>query len=359
MAQTANYNLEKPNTANNVDEEFYQFQETLDLLDSILAALQTAVNGKSAVGHTHAIADVLDLAAQLAAKMPASQTFKLDDLTDVSGADGAPDNYVLVKSALGWIPSSALAALGTHGHLISEITGLVAALAGKSDVGHTHAIADTTGLQTALDAKAPLDLSGLTAKTAPVDADLVGLGDSAASFGFKKLTFANLKAWILSFAGINLASAVTTTSGTSVDFTGIPSNAKRITLNLYGISTNGSSDIVVQMGTSSGVEAFGYAGTVSRVGTAAVASIGATGANFATIANNLAAASAYFGKVVFERVSGNLWTIVSHISTGNDNQTNTSVFAKTTASALDRVRLTTAGGANTFDTGTAAISWET
>jgi hypothetical protein len=50
-----------------------------------------------------------------------------------------------------------------------------------------------------LDLKAPLDISGLTAKATPVDADLVGIGDSAASFSFKKLTFANLKAWVQSW----------------------------------------------------------------------------------------------------------------------------------------------------------------
>ena len=159
MAQTAIYNFQKPSGDKNVDEEFYQLQETLDLLDSILAALQTAVDAKSAVGHTHAIAAVLDLAAQLAAKMPASTTFKLDDLTDVSGAAGAPDNYVLVKSALGWIPSSALAALGTHGHLISEITGLVAALADKADVAATYT---KTEVDTALGLKAPLANPALT-----------------------------------------------------------------------------------------------------------------------------------------------------------------------------------------------------
>lgn len=181
MAQTAIYGFQKPSTANNVDEEFYQLQETLDLLDSILAALQTAVNGKSATGHTHAISDVINLASELAAKMPASTTFKLDDLTDVSGADGAPNNYVLVKSALGWLPSSALAALGTHGHLISEITGLVAALAdkadaaattsalaGKADASHTHTIANVTDLQTKLDAAAPVGALGSFARnTAP------------------------------------------------------------------------------------------------------------------------------------------------------------------------------------------------
>lgn len=35
-----------------------------------------------------------------------------------------------------------------------------------------------------------------TSKTTPVDADELGLSDSAASWGLKKLTFANLKAWI-------------------------------------------------------------------------------------------------------------------------------------------------------------------
>lgn len=137
MAQTANFNLEKPDITRDVDEELYQLQETLDLLDTILKTLQDAVNSKAASTHTHTISQVIGLAAELAAKMPANQTFKLDDLTDVDGADGAPNGYVLVKTALGWIPSSALAALGPHGHLISEITGLVDALAGKADAGAT------------------------------------------------------------------------------------------------------------------------------------------------------------------------------------------------------------------------------
>ncbi len=157
MAQTANFNLEKPDITRDVDEEFYQLQETLDLLDTILKTLQDAVNSKAASTHTHTISQVIGLAAELAAKMPASQTFKLDDLTDVDGADGAPNGYVLVKTALGWLPSSALAALGPHGHLISEITGLVDALSGKANVGHSHAIADVTGLSGALDNRVRFD----------------------------------------------------------------------------------------------------------------------------------------------------------------------------------------------------------
>lgn len=133
MTTTTHFNLPKPVDTADVDEEFYRLQQAWDLLDSILKSLQDAVNAKAAASHNHAIADVIDLSAQLAAKMPASATFSLDSLTDVEGAAGAPVGYVLAKSALGWLPSSALAALGPHGHLISEITGLVDALALKAN----------------------------------------------------------------------------------------------------------------------------------------------------------------------------------------------------------------------------------
>ena len=36
--------------------------------------------------------------------------------------------------------------VGPHGHEIADVTGLSAALLGKTDVGHGHAVADVTGL---------------------------------------------------------------------------------------------------------------------------------------------------------------------------------------------------------------------
>lgn len=66
------------------------------------------------------------------------------------------------------------------------------------------AISTVTGLQTALDdISDDIDTNSLTAKTTPVDADVIRLADSAASFGFKKLTFANLKAWIKSWLPVS------------------------------------------------------------------------------------------------------------------------------------------------------------
>lgn len=51
-----------------------------------------------------------------------------------------------------------------------------------------------------------------------------------------------------STAGITLGTPVASTSSTSIDFTGIPATAKRITINFNGVSTNGSSVVMLQLG---------------------------------------------------------------------------------------------------------------
>ena len=56
---------------------------------------------------------------------------------------------------------------------------------------------------------------------------------------------------------INAGTAVASTSGTAITFTGIPSTAKRITVMFNGVSTNGSSDLLLQIGSGS-VTTTGY-----------------------------------------------------------------------------------------------------
>jgi hypothetical protein len=129
MANTEHLGLSKPDPSANVDEEFIRLQQTLDQLDAIIYALQQVAAGKAAADHNHQIAAIQGLAEALAAKMNADRTFSLDDLSDVDGATAAAVNYVLVKSALGpWVPSSAIAALGVHGHSIAQVAELQQAL---------------------------------------------------------------------------------------------------------------------------------------------------------------------------------------------------------------------------------------
>jgi len=54
--------------------------------------------------------------------------------------------------------------------------------------------------------------------------------------------------------------AVASTSGTSISFSSIPSWVKKVTIMLSGISTNGASNLAVQIGPVAGVETTGYSG---------------------------------------------------------------------------------------------------
>jgi hypothetical protein len=155
---------------------------------------------------------------------------------------------------------------------------------------------------------------------------------------------------------ITQATAVTA-SGTSVDFTSIPSWVKRITVMFSGVSTNGSSNLLMQIGDGS-VVTTGY---LSGASTFNDINAGST-AGFLLGAGNLVAASAISGSVVLTNISTSAW-----VSSGNVNNTtntpangasNLSGGNKTLSGTLDRVRITTVNGTDTFDAGTINILYE-
>lgn len=148
--------------------------------------------------------------------------------------------------------------------------------------------------------------------------------------------------------------AQATTSGTFVDFTGIPSWAKKITVMLNGVSGSGTSSFRIQLGTSGGVENTGYGGsnTSSTTTTHSTAAWAGAGADLGAVN---AAANQYSGNVTMCLVSGNTWTI-----SGSVGGSNASYFwhlggAKTLSGTLDRIRLTTVNGTDTFDAGSVNI----
>jgi hypothetical protein len=147
-------------------------------------------------------------------------------------------------------------------------------------------------------------------------------------------------------------------SGTSVDFTGIPATAKRITVMLSGVSTSGTSNPLIQLGDSGGIETTGYlsqgivSGATNIVASASFTSgFGINGAN----AGNL-----MYGHMVFTLSGANLW-IGSHVIGINSTGTIycfTGGGSKTLSDTLDRIRITTVNGTDTFDAGTINIMWE-
>lgn len=150
--------------------------------------------------------------------------------------------------------------------------------------------------------------------------------------------------------------AVASTSGTSIDFTAIPSWVKRITIGLNGVSTNGSSILQVQIGSSSGgLETTGYASQASTFNNTP-GGVGFT-SGFALTAIE-ASTYVWSGVVQLVNVSGNIWVTSGTLMTNTANSTTLFAGNKTISSVLDRVRITTVNGIDTFDAGSINILYE-
>ncbi|MBN9053314.1 MAG: hypothetical protein J0H80_05945 [Rhizobiales bacterium] len=146
MDATPNFAIPIPKEGNSVADEFYRLMVAMGVVDEVLKAILDNANGRAPLVHTQAMSTIIGLVEALAGKMPAGRVFKLDDLIDVEGADGAPAGYIVVKNGAGmWVPSSASAALGPHGHLMSEITGLGPALAARPERSEVEAALDEFG----------------------------------------------------------------------------------------------------------------------------------------------------------------------------------------------------------------------
>jgi hypothetical protein len=152
-----------------------------------------------------------------------------------------------------------------------------------------------------------------------------------------------------------LNKAVASTSGTSIDFTSIPSWVKRVTVMFNAVSTNGTSAMVIQLGNGS-VVTTGYNGIGGGITTA-----GAVGAATATsyfyASPNISAATAVYGSAVFSLLGSNTWTYQGLIFSQGVT-TAFSAGALVLSSALDRVRITMANGTDTFDAGSINLLWE-
>lgn len=144
------------------------------------------------------------------------------------------------------------------------------------------------------------------------------------------------------------------TSGTEIDFTGIPSWAKKITLSYAGVSTDSTTALVARLGDSGGFETTGYDSNVT---------VGQSGSNSSTVnattylhlSWGAAASRTHLGVSTFVLLdsSTNTW-----IQSGIDADTaaSTAIMATTAGSkslsgTLTQLRISTLAGSETFDAG--------
>ena len=154
---------------------------------------------------------------------------------------------------------------------------------------------------------------------------------------------------------ITQGTAVASTSGTSIDFTGLPAWVKKITVMFNGVSTNGSSIVQVQLGSGSVITS-GYSGSSTGLGVGTTSNLYTSG--LALFTNNESASAVRVGQAVLTLVSGNIWTMSANISLTNIATTCLSSSAVTLSGTLDRVRITTVNGTDTFDAGSINILYE-
>jgi hypothetical protein len=157
--------------------------------------------------------------------------------------------------------------------------------------------------------------------------------------------------------GVAGGTNIATTSGTAIDVTSIPAYAKKITINFGGVSTNGTSLMIVQLGDSGGIETSGYLGTTSGITNAVISNQHSTGFIVHTAAD---AAATIHGTVELSRedVTSNTWAASITTSLSNTAYTSVGGGSKALSATLDRVRITTVGGTNTFDAGSLNVTYE-
>ena len=156
---------------------------------------------------------------------------------------------------------------------------------------------------------------------------------------------------------VTSGTAVASTSGTSIDFTGIPSWVKRITVMINGLSGSGSSEWLFQIGDSGGIENTGYLGCGTLVGAAGSTSATNYTAGFG-FAGGGTTAKTWQGAIRITNITGNTW--VADGVFGRSDGANTAQVGggKTLSDVLTQVRITHANGTDTFDAGSINILYE-
>ena len=158
-------------------------------------------------------------------------------------------------------------------------------------------------------------------------------------------------------SAITAGTAQASTSGTSIDFTSIPSTVKRITVMLAGVSLSGTSTIYLRLGAGS-IASSGYLSTTVTFSTSGISSERNT-VGFEL--NNVSSTNAttYSGSIVFVNQDSNIWVCNGQVNMPVGTYTHTLVSGYISlGGTLDRVSILSSNLTDTFDAGSINILYE-
>jgi len=146
-------------------------------------------------------------------------------------------------------------------------------------------------------------------------------------------------------------------SGTSVDFTSIPSWVKRITIMLQGVSTASTGSVIFRIGTGGTPATTGYTSVLTNAfGTN---SVNTTSSTAGFILAGAVATYAYSGNIFITNLTSNIWCCSGLICNPTTiPYTGQMAGSVSIGGTLDIVRMTTVGGTDTFDAGNINILYE-
>lgn len=315
-----------------------------DALDDVVARVQALEEGGGAgtgdvVGPASSTTNAIAKWADTTGELLADSGVTIDGSNNVSGVAAlAATTIELGHASDTTISRSGAGDIAIEGNAVYR--------AGGTDVP----VADGGTGVSSLTAYAPI--FGGTTGTGAVQSGTVGsAGEVLTSNGAGALPTFQASA-----GGITLATPQATTSGTTKDFTGIPAGTKRIVVHFVGVSVSGTSVVLIQIGDSGGIENTGYTCVASGFATA----IGST--SFTTgfgLINSSTAAYAHSGQVTLqlEDSSDNTWTCHGGTTVPSVTAQGLTSGSKALSATLDRVRITTVNGTDTFDAGEVNISY--
>lgn len=150
--------------------------------------------------------------------------------------------------------------------------------------------------------------------------------------------------------------ASTTITVRGVDFYNIPSTAKRITVMFQGFSTSGTSNYVVRIGNTT-ITATGYVSTMTYTNISSNSSVGTTDTTGFILTRDTGAAVSFTGVMTIYLMYPSVYVATFNASSSAGPTYQGSGFISLGA-VLDRVRITTLGGTDTFDSGSINIFYE-
>lgn len=156
---------------------------------------------------------------------------------------------------------------------------------------------------------------------------------------------------------ITSGTAVASTSGTSIDFTSIPSWVKRITVMFNGVGLSGTSIPIVQLGTSGGLVTTGYTGAAGGSDTASGNSVRAN-TNGLLLMDNGNSSVAHRGAMTIQAFGSNNWVSTHTVGDSVVPRAYWGGGAIILSGTLDRIRITTLNGTDTFNAGSINILYE-